>query len=97
MIASIRICWLGRQDSNLGMAESKSAALPLGYAPMLTGIADRVVRTGGDIGGPDHSDTPPADQYLPHWRNGDARGKAENPLFSALSAPSAPLIMRLLY
>src|SRR5216683_2262213 len=25
--------WLGRQDSNLGMAESKSAALPLGYAP----------------------------------------------------------------
>jgi hypothetical protein len=24
---------LGRQDSNLGMAESKSAALPLGYAP----------------------------------------------------------------
>jgi hypothetical protein len=27
------IMWLGRQDSNLGMAESKSAALPLGYAP----------------------------------------------------------------
>jgi hypothetical protein len=25
--------WLGRLDSNLGMAESKSAALPLGYAP----------------------------------------------------------------
>ena len=25
--------WLGRQDSNLGMAESKSAALPLGYTP----------------------------------------------------------------
>ena len=25
--------WLGRQDSNLGMAESKSTALPLGYAP----------------------------------------------------------------
>jgi hypothetical protein len=25
--------WLGRQGSNLGMAESKSAALPLGYAP----------------------------------------------------------------
>ena len=78
------------------MAESKSAALPLGYAPMLTGIADRVARTCGDIGGPDHSDTPPADQYLPHWRNGGAHGKAENPLFSALSAPSAPLIMRLL-
>ena len=27
------ICWLGREDSNLRMAESKSAALPLGYAP----------------------------------------------------------------
>jgi hypothetical protein len=27
--------WLGRQDSNLGMAESKSAALPLGYAPAM--------------------------------------------------------------
>src|ERR1700733_6829039 len=29
-----RTGWLGRQDSNLGMAESKSAALPLGYAPI---------------------------------------------------------------
>src|SRR5689334_21614777 len=26
--------WLGRHDSNLEMAESKSAALPLGYAPI---------------------------------------------------------------
>ena len=26
--------WLGRLDSNQGMAESKSAALPLGYAPI---------------------------------------------------------------
>ena len=25
--------WLGREESNLRMAESKSAALPLGYAP----------------------------------------------------------------
>jgi hypothetical protein len=35
-----RVCltgWLGREDSNLRMAESKSAALPLGYAPMHTG------------------------------------------------------------
>ena len=32
-------CWLGREDSNLRMAESKSAALPLGYAPMNRGIA----------------------------------------------------------
>src|SRR3954453_20485756 len=28
-----RLSWLGRLDSNQGMAESKSAALPLGYAP----------------------------------------------------------------
>jgi hypothetical protein len=30
--------WLGRQGSNLGMAESKSAALPLGYAPIRIGL-----------------------------------------------------------
>jgi hypothetical protein len=29
--------WLGRQDSNLGMADPKSAALPLGDAPMVAG------------------------------------------------------------
>ena len=29
--------WLGRQDSNLGMEESKSSALPLGYAPIGAG------------------------------------------------------------
>ena len=33
--------WLGRQDSNLGMAESKSAALPLGYAPNALGCRNR--------------------------------------------------------
>ena len=37
--------WLGREDSNLRMAESKSAALPLGYAPMRHRIAAR--RAGG--------------------------------------------------
>src|SRR5262245_1059678 len=31
--SELRIGWLGRLDSNQGMAESKSAALPLGYAP----------------------------------------------------------------
>ena len=31
--------WLGRQDSNLGMVESKSTALPLGYAPKCRRIA----------------------------------------------------------
>jgi hypothetical protein len=32
---AIDFIWLGREDSNLRMAESKSAALPLGYAPIL--------------------------------------------------------------
>jgi hypothetical protein len=37
-LASVRAAyWLGREDSNLRMAESKSAALPLGYAPSLRG------------------------------------------------------------
>ena len=40
-----RTGWLGREDSNLRMAESKSAALPLGYAPMRHRIAAR--RAGG--------------------------------------------------
>src|SRR5262245_48983584 len=33
ILAGDRTGWLGREDSNLRMAESKSAALPLGYAP----------------------------------------------------------------
>ena len=32
---SLILHWLGREDSNLRMAESKSAALPLGYAPIM--------------------------------------------------------------
>jgi hypothetical protein len=35
------ILWLGREDSNLRMAESKSAALPLGYAPPQAGNRGR--------------------------------------------------------
>jgi hypothetical protein len=48
---SKEIGWLGRQDSNLGMAESKSAALPLGYAPTGTGEPRRsdFVRGGRTI------------------------------------------------
>ena len=34
--------WLGREGSNLRMAESKSAALPLGDAPIVPPIAERV-------------------------------------------------------
>jgi hypothetical protein len=32
---STRKCWLGRQDSNLGMPVPKTGALPLGDAPKL--------------------------------------------------------------
>lgn len=39
--------WLGCQDSNLGMAESKSAALPLGYIPP----AREENRRPSDVGG----------------------------------------------
>ena len=39
------ICWLGREDSNLRMAESKSAALPLGYAPPAAFTRRRGART----------------------------------------------------
>jgi hypothetical protein len=36
------ISWLGREDSNLRMAESKSAALPLGYAPPNRQCGERI-------------------------------------------------------
>ena len=39
-----RFHWLGRLDSNQGMAESKSAALPLGYAPCGAGWATRAAQ-----------------------------------------------------
>jgi hypothetical protein len=38
--------WLGREDSNLRMAESKSAALPLGYAPPQAGNRTETNRSG---------------------------------------------------
>jgi hypothetical protein len=45
--------WLGRQDSNLGMTESKSVALPLGYAP-----------SESTVWRPDHSGRGCADQRV---------------------------------
>jgi hypothetical protein len=36
-------CWLGREESNLRMAESKSAALPLGYAPIRKNDAEACI------------------------------------------------------
>ena len=41
--SSYWIYWLGREDSNLRIAESKSAALPLGYAPI--GANAKLIRT----------------------------------------------------
>jgi hypothetical protein len=33
-VFSVRILWLGRQDSNLRMLVPKTSALPLGHAPL---------------------------------------------------------------
>ena len=41
------IYWLGREDSNLRMAESKSAALPLGYAPSQAANRRNADQAGG--------------------------------------------------
>src|ERR1700733_12435436 len=41
--------WLGREDSNLRMAESKSAALPLGYAPMRPKARTTLAESGRTI------------------------------------------------
>ena len=41
--------WLGREGSNLRMAESKSAALPLGYAP--TARPDKAETAGKPFAG----------------------------------------------
>ena len=35
--------WLGRKDSNLRMADPKSAALPLGYSPVYSSAIDYAV------------------------------------------------------
>lgn len=43
--------WLGREGSNLRMAESKSAALPLGYAPTLRGDRRKNRRNPSDGAG----------------------------------------------
>src|SRR5438067_8932649 len=43
--------WLGRLDSNQGMAESKSAALPLGYAPTRW-LAPRIAAVSAEFNEP---------------------------------------------
>ncbi len=42
----ISVGWLGRQDSNLGMAVPKTAALPLGYAPAMPRSAGHWIGPG---------------------------------------------------
>ena len=42
-----RLEWLGYQDSNLGVAGSKPAALPLGYTPIKDNIKIKMVRVKG--------------------------------------------------
>ena len=44
LINSVRWIWLGREGSNLRMVESKSAALPLGYAPIVRAGEHGIVR-----------------------------------------------------
>ena len=56
--------WLGREGSNLRMAESKSAALPLGYAP--TGFWKRRQDTA------DSSSVPPVYRGCPAISTGSA-------------------------
>ena len=45
----IRTGWLGRLDSNQGMPESKSGALPLGYAPKLQ-VGSALIRNNNPPG-----------------------------------------------
>src|SRR5690242_2709813 len=75
LLSNIR--WLGREGSNLRMAESKSAALPLGYAP--TG------RTGtrGRMRLPDRFGQRPV------YRGCQAISTGWNPEFRPKSAPGS--------
>ncbi len=54
--------WLGREDSNLRMAESKSAALPLGYAPKPDRRETRGEKPVSHVGRRDHSGAPVLNQ-----------------------------------
>ena len=76
-----RTGWLGRQDSNLGMAESKSAALPLGYAP------------SGGVRAPrraDHSGAISPDQRLPAARCDTRRPRPPRPIDFRFPAAARP-------
>ncbi len=93
--AETRRFWLGREDSNLRMAESKSAALPLGDAPIrrrrrtsggkarrtiVPGAAYRNGRSGGFL-------PAPGLDARPHSKaDGGGRG-GRTPERSVLSSP----------
>ena len=44
LILNFKERWLGREGSNLRMVESKSTALPLGYAPIVRLMAQLQLR-----------------------------------------------------
>ncbi len=73
----VNVIWLGRLDSNQGMAESKSAALPLGYAPSRHASADGVLvkasRRRADHTGRTHRDQSVASHHS-RRANGCAHG-----------------------
>ena len=73
--------WLGRLDSNQGMAESKSAALPLGYAP-----SRRLAERGRTILRP----ASPINAFMvpPRRPAGSRRASARRPRSNTASRPS---------
>lgn len=83
--------WLGREDSNLRMAESKSAALPLGDAPTALALGPRAA---------DHNRRPGAPQRFSARQNrprGEARGgrKARAPAPIAVTALPTKAVARM--
>jgi hypothetical protein len=70
--------WLGREDSNLRMAESKSAALPLGYAPFENPGFDDVLTSCKDRGeaGKRSERSEIAPPAAPHTSGAQTRGFA---------------------
>ena len=89
--ADLRNAWLGREDSNLRMAESKSAALPLGDAPTALALRPRAA---------DHNRRSVAPQRFSARQNalcGEARGgrKARAPALIVVTALPAKAVARM--
>ena len=72
--------WLGRQDSNLGMAESKSAALPLGDAPAAENAQSASMIVQHSAGGSQPQPFPLAEEpKSPRWRASGLKAKLARP------------------